>query len=167
MHRALGMASAVLVPLMVITGAAVIYGRATTVTPGIPQEMILAFLAIAVVALAVFPLLIGAALLLRRDAAAHKRLMVIATTVFLSAAVHRLLMWAVDPAVTPPVFFATTDVFLVALGVYDVVSRGRVHWATVLGGVVVVGSQVGSVVLAGSGVWMGFARSVVGGDGPN
>ncbi len=88
---------------------------ATAVTPGVPQEMILAFLAIAVVALGVFPLLIGAALLLRRDAAAHRRLIVIATTVFLSAAVHQLLMWAVDPAVTPPVFFAATDLFLVAV----------------------------------------------------
>ncbi len=53
------MSSLVLVPLMVVSGAAVVYGRGTTITPGIPHEMILAFLAIAVVALVVFPALIG------------------------------------------------------------------------------------------------------------
>jgi hypothetical protein len=162
LHRQLGIAGAVLVVLMVASGAGVIWGRATTVTPGIPHEMILGFMAIATVALLLFPMMIGAALLLRRNAGAHKRLMVLATTVFLSAAVHRLLMFLVDPAVSPPVFFGATDLFIVALAGYDFLSRGRIHAATLWGGFVVVASQAGSLVLAGSSLWMTFARWATG-----
>ncbi len=158
LHRTLGIAGAVLVVLMVVTGAAVTYGRGTTISPGIPHEMLLGFLAIPTVALLVFPSLIGAALYLRKNGAARKRLMVIATTVFLSAAVHRLLMWLVDPAVTPPVFFGATDLFIVALVVYDFISRGRAHAATIWGGLTVVATQVGSLLLAGSATWMTFAH---------
>jgi hypothetical protein len=162
LHRQLGIAGAVLVVLMVVSGAAVIYGRGTTITPGIPHEAILGFLAIALVALLLFPTLIGAALFFRRNAGAHKRLMLLGTTVFLAAAVHRLLMWLVDPAVTPPVFFGATDLFIVALATYDFLSRGRVHAATLWGGLAVVVSQAGSLVLAGSGAWMTFAHWITG-----
>lgn len=162
LHRKLGVASIGLVVLMVLTGLAVTYGRGTTLTPGMPHEMILGFLAIPTVALLTFPTLIGVALYLRRNAAAHKRLMVIATTVFLSAAVHRLLMWLVDPAVTPPVFFGATDLFLVALVAYDLISRGRVHTATIWGGLSVLAAQVGSLLLAGTATWMTFAHWVTG-----
>ena len=162
LHRQLGIAGVVLVVLMVGSGAAVIYGRGTTLTPGIPHEMILAFLAIAVTALLLFPMLIGAAIVLRKNAAAHKRLMVLGTTVFLTAAIHRLMMWLVDPAVSPPVFFGATDLFIVALVVYDFISRGRVHAATVLGGLAIIASQVGSLMLAGSATWMTFAHWATG-----
>jgi hypothetical protein len=158
LHRQLGIAGAVLVVLMVVSGAAVIYGRGTTITPGIPHEAILGFLAIAVVALLLFPMMIGAALFFRRDAGAHKRLMVLGTVVFLTAAVHRLLMWLVDPAVTPPVFFGATDLFIVALAAYDFGSRGRVHAATLWGGLAIVATQFGSLLLAGSSTWMTFAH---------
>jgi hypothetical protein len=162
LHRQLGIAGAVLLPLMVISGAAVIYGRGTTIAPGVPHEMVLAFLAIPLVALAAFPAFIGAALFLRKNPAAHKRLMVLATTVFLAAAVHRLLMLLVDPAVTPPVFFAATDLFIVALGAYDLISRGRLHAATIWGGLAVVASQFGSLLIAGSATWMTFAHWITG-----
>jgi hypothetical protein len=162
LHRRLGIASTVLVALMVVSGAGVIWGRATTVTPNVPHEMILAFMAIATVALVMFPALIGTALWLRRNAGAHKRLMVLATTVFLSAAVHRLLMFLVDPAVSPPVFFGATDLFIVALAAYDLVSRGRIHAATLWGGFAVIASQAGSLLLAGSSAWMSFAHWATG-----
>jgi hypothetical protein len=162
LHRRLGVAGAVLVVLMVVTGAAVVYGRGTTITPGVPPEAILGFLAIPVVALVLFPTFIGAALFLRKNAAAHKRLMVLGTTIFLAAAVHRMLMWLIDPAVTPPVFFGATDLFIVALAGYDFLSRGRVHAATLWGGLAIVVGQAGSLVLAGSSVWMRFAHWITG-----
>jgi DMSO/TMAO reductase YedYZ heme-binding membrane subunit len=161
-HRQLGIAGAVLLVVMVVSGAAVIYGRGTTISPGMPHEAILGFLAIATVALILFPALIGAALVVRKNAATHKRLMMLGTTVFLAAAVHRLLMWLVDPSVTPPLFFGATDLFIVALAVYDFLSRGRVHAATLWGGLAVVISQAGSLVLAGSSSWMTFAHWITG-----
>jgi hypothetical protein len=162
LHRRLGIAGAALVVLMVVSGAAVVYARGKTVTPGVPHEMILGFLAIAVVALLVFPVLIGAAVYFRRNAGAHKRLMLLGTTVFLTAAVHRLLMWLIDPAVSPPVFYAATDLFIVALGVYDLISRGRIHAATLWGGLLIIIAQPASLLLAGSQMWMTFARWITG-----
>jgi hypothetical protein len=162
LHRQLGVAGAALVVLMVVSGAAVVYVRGKTITPGIPHEAMLAFLAIAVMALVLFPVLIGAALFLRKNAKAHKRLMVLATTVFLAAAVHRLLAWTVDAAVTPPVFFGATDLFIAALAAYDFRSEGRIHAATLWGGLVVIFAQAGSLLLAGSSMWMTFAHWITG-----
>jgi len=162
LHRKLGIAGAVLALLMAGTGAFVIWHRATTPTTALPHDFILRFLALAVVALVVFPSLIAAALAFRRNSAAHKRLIMLATTVMAGAAIHRLLIWVVSPNVGPPVFFGVTDLFIVELGVFDYVSRGRLHPATLWGGLVVVVSQVVAVALAASDGWVAFAHRVTG-----
>lgn len=162
LHRRLGVTGAVLAIFMFVTGAGVALGRGKIVTPGLPHEMILGFLAISAVALVAFPALIGAALALRRNAGAHKRLMMLATIVILPAAVHRLVMYLISPTVGPPVFFGVADLFILAIVVYDIVSRGRIHPATLWGGLVVILSQAGSVVLAGSKAWMTFAHWATG-----
>lgn len=158
LHRQLGIAGAVLAVLMVVSAVAVTLARGKTVTPGVPHEQVLSFLAIPFVALLLFPSLIGSALYFRRDAGTHKRLMLLATTVFLSAAVHRLLMWLVDPAVSPPVFFGATDLFIVALAMYDISSHGRLHPATLWGGLLILVGQLSTVLLAGSQTWLTFAH---------
>lgn len=162
LHRQLGVAGGALAVLLVLTAAAVIFGRATTVTPGMSHEMILRFMAIPAISLVMFATLIALALYFRRNAATHKRLMLFATTVMLVAAVHRLLIFLMDPAVSPPVFFGATDLFIVALVVYDLVSRGRVHTATLWGGLLVVISQGVSLLLAASDRWLAFAHWVTG-----
>lgn len=162
LHRQLGFAGAALAVLMFVSAAAVALVRGKTITPGVPHEAVLAFLAIAVVALLLFPALIGAALYFRHDAGAHKRLMILATTVFVTAAVHRLLMWLIDPAIGPPVFFGVTDLFIVALAVYDISTRGRLHTATLWGGLTIIVSQPAAVLLAGSQTWMAFAHWITG-----
>jgi hypothetical protein len=162
LHRQLGIGGAVLAVAMVVLGAAVAYVRGKTVTPGMPHEAILGFLAIATTALVIFPALVGAAVYFRRNAGAHKRLMILATSVILAAAVHRLLMRLIAPDVSPPVFFGATDLFIVAIIVYDLISRGRVHAATVWGGLAIVVSQAGSGLLAGSKTWLTFAHWITG-----
>lgn len=162
LHRQLGVAGGALAVLLVLSAAAVIFGRATTVTPGMPHEMILRFMAIPAISLVMFATLIALALYFRRNAATHKRLMLFATTVMLVAAVHRSLILLIDPAVSPPVFFGATDLFIVALVAYDLVSRGRVHAATLWGGLLVVVSQGVSLLLAASDRWLAFAHWVTG-----
>src|SRR5262245_35357113 len=44
LHRKLGIAGAVLAVLLLVTGAFVIWGRATTLTPALPHDFILRFL---------------------------------------------------------------------------------------------------------------------------
>lgn len=162
LHRKLGIAGGVLALLMFQTGAFVIWDRAITPTSALPHDFILRFLALAVVALVVFPGLIAAALVFRRNSAAHKRLIMLATTVMAGAAIHRLLIFVVSPNVSPPVFFGATDLFIVALGVFDYFSRGRLHPATLWGGLVVIVSQVVAVALAASDGWLAFAHRVTG-----
>lgn len=162
LHRQLGMGGAVLAVAMIVSAAAVVLVRGKTVSPGMPHEMLLAFLAIPTVALIIFPTLIGAALYLRRDTGAHKRLIMLATSVFLTAAVHRLLMIVVSPTVSPPVFFAASDLFLVAIAVYDFATRRRIHPATLWGGLLIVVTQLGTMFLMGSRVWLTFAHWVTG-----
>lgn len=162
LHRRLGIAGGVLALSMMVTAALVIWHRATNPGTDLPHDLILRFLALAVVALVAFSSLIAAALVLRRNGAAHKRLMVLATTVMAGAAIHRLLIWVVSPNVSPPVFFGATDLFIVALGVFDYISRGRLHPATVWGGSFVIVSQVVGVALAASDGWVAFAHRVTG-----
>lgn len=162
LHRQLGIAGGVLAILMFVTAAAVALGRGKTITPGLPHEMVLGFLAISAVALLTFPALIGTALAMRRNAGAHKRLMMLATIVILPAAVHRLLMFLISPTVGPPAFFGVTDLFIVAMVAYDIISRRSIHPATLWGGLAVVLSQAASVILAGSKAWMTFAHWITG-----
>lgn len=162
LHRRMGVAGGILAIFMVATGAAVVWVRGTTPTPALPHEFLLRMLALSVVALIAFSSLAGIAIWLRRHAAVHKRLIILATTVLLGAAVHRLLIWLVSPTVGPLMFFGFTDLFIVALGVYDLISRGRLHPATLWGGTAVVASQITALMLAGSGSWLAFARWATG-----
>ena len=61
----------------------------------------------------------------------HKRLVIIATLELVTAAVAR---WPVISTLGPVAFFGVTDLFVVALAVYDFKTRGRIHPATLWGG---------------------------------
>ena len=69
--------------------------------------------------LIVFPTLIGAAFVLRRRTAFHKRLMLLGTIEMLNAAVDRL-PGVYDSGLAP--FYLGTDIFLIALLLYDIVT---------------------------------------------
>jgi hypothetical protein len=153
LHRRLGIAGALLAVLMMVLGAAVaivrarqgVLGQATGAPP-------LVFLAIPFATLIVFPALIGAALCLRkRDT--HKRLMMLGTTEIVTAAVARL------PGIgTPVAFFGITDLFVLALVIHDVSTRGRVHRATFWGGLLLIASQPLRLMISGTPEWLDFAR---------
>jgi hypothetical protein len=69
--------------------------------------------------------------------------MMIATMELLPAGVGR---WPVVADLGPPGFFGGADLALIALLVYDRVTLGRFHRATVWGGAILVASQVIRVV---------------------
>lgn len=72
--------------------------------------------------------LAAAALALRRRPAVHKRLMMLASLMLLSAAIGRIFQWPAL-AVIPPAagFFATLVVLLALPAVRDRVAEGRIH----------------------------------------
>lgn len=153
-HRRLGFAGIALAASMIVLGTAVAITRTASgaiLDHGPPP---LVFLAVPVFGMLVFAILFGAAVLLRRQAAAHKRLMILATLEIVTAAVSRLPFvedWG------PIGFFGVIDLFVVALVVHDRATLKRLHVATVWGGLLFVLSQPLRLIIGGSAPWISFA----------
>lgn len=158
LHRKLGVAGAALAAVMVVMGigTAVAGARAGSAPPGIDP---LAFLAIPFFDIVLFAGFVTAAVVARRNKEAHKRLMLLAYVSIMAAAAARL------PGILPlgPLAFYGLAFTFILLGViYDLISRRRVHKVYVWGGLLLVVSVPGRLVLSGTAGWMGFAGWLVG-----
>jgi hypothetical protein len=155
LHRKLGVGGAVLAALLLIVGTTTAILRVASGGPSpIPGVPPLSFLAVPLFDMVVFALLIGAGLVLRNRPETHKRLMTLATIALTSAPIARLAF--VRP-VGPPAFFGLTDLFIVAMLVYDLATRRKVHPATIWGGLVIVASQPLRLMISGTPGWLAFA----------
>jgi uncharacterized membrane protein YozB (DUF420 family) len=130
-HRTLGMAGFVLACAMVVSVVLTSADLAARVKGNPNAEAVLGLLSITFTDAFEFAVLAGFAFALRRNAAAHKRLIIIATAGITRAAFNR---WHI------PILFhqfyaayAATNVFLVLLAVYDLWSTRRIHRATIWG----------------------------------
>jgi hypothetical protein len=155
-HRRLGVAGGVLALSMAVVGTLTAIGLAArgAAPPGVDP---LAFLAIPFFDMVLFSSFVVAALMLRRNKEAHKRLMLLAYISIVVAAVARL------PGVLPLgplVFFSLAFVFVIAAVVYDAVSRGRVHPAYLWGGGLFVVSVPLRLAISGTSAWHAFARLI-------
>jgi hypothetical protein len=158
-HRVLGVAGAALGAAMMAVGAYVAITRAraglSTPPPGLTPAVLLT---LPLATLVVFPALLGAALWFRRRADVHKRLIIIATLELVTAAVAR---WPVIAALGPVAFFGVTDLFLLALAAYDFKTRGRIHPATLWGGLFLIAWQPLRLAIGFSAPWQSFADWLV------
>jgi hypothetical protein len=117
------------------------------------------FFAIPLGDIIVFGVLVGAAVLQRQESDTHKRLMLLATISLLTAAVGRFL-GQVGVGGTPNLFYGT-DVFVALIATYDLVSRGRLHPATLWGGAMVVGFKpLMFYAVAVTSPWLALADAV-------
>ena len=153
-HRRLGVAGAVLAGAMVVVGTTLAVEAAAhgAAPPGIDP---LAFLAIPLFDMILFTVFVAAALALRRDLETHKRLMLMAYISIMVAAVARL------PGVIalgPPGFFGLTFVFVVIAGIYDLLTRRRLHQAYLWGGGIFLVSQPLRLWISGTAAWREFAE---------
>ena len=164
LHRRLGIAGAVLASLVFIVGTAtaIIRAKVVDVPPGAPSPLV--FLTIPLGDMLVFAGLAGAGLYLRRRVAAHKRLMLLAMISILPAAVARLPFSFIQE-IGPLAFFGLSDLFIVPCLLYDLISRGRFHTATVLGGLVIVISHPLRLVIGNTQSWLAFATWLTNGLG--
>lgn len=148
LHRRLGVAGVVLAAVMTVLGLMTAIG---SVRRGINS---LTFLVVPVATVVIFPILVAAAVIVRRRPDAHKRLMMIATAEIITAATGRfsiLVPWG------PAGYFGAADLVVAALVVYDLVTRGRVHAATMWGGLFFVVSQPLRLMLGETEAWRVFA----------
>jgi hypothetical protein len=155
LHRRMGIAGAVLAALVVIIGMTVAITRVRTGASPIPGVPPLAFLAIPFFDMVVFAMLVSTAIYLRRRLEAHKRLMTLAMITLLAAPIARIRFSFLPPG--PPTFFALADLFIVAILAYDLITRRKVHPATIWGGLLIVASQPLRLMIAGTPAWTAFA----------
>jgi hypothetical protein len=154
LHRTLGAAGVVLAGAMVVLGAAgaLVAASRPTGFVGVPVPP-LQFLIQPFTDLSLFAMFVSLAFLRRRHAQEHKRWMVLATVNLMGAAIAR---W---PGLVPVplVFYGLTNLFIVALAVWDFRSRGSLHPVTVAGGLAIMLSQPLRVAASDSGAWLAFA----------
>jgi len=156
-HRKLGIAGLVLAALMIVIGSVtgIVRAKVFDVPPGTTSPLV--FLTIPLGDMLVFAILVGAAFHFRRRVDTHKRLMLLATITILPAAVSRLPFVFIERATTPLMSFGLSDLFIVPLLIYDLVTRGRPHRATVLGASLLILSHPLRLVIGNTHAWLAFA----------
>jgi hypothetical protein len=153
-HRRLGVAGAVLAAAMIAVG---MFLAIATAAQGLAPAGVdpLAFLVIPIFDMVLFATFVTAALALRRDKEAHKRLMLLAYISIVVAAAARL------PGVLPlgpPAFFGLSFLFVVVAGIYDFLSRRRVHKVYLWGGTLLIVSVPLRLVISGTDAWRALAE---------
>jgi len=159
-HRAMGVVGACLAVVVYILGVvtAIAMARAHLSMPG-PSGPPVIF---SLTAINAFGMLCASAILLRRRSAHHKRLMFLATVALATTPLARVTRMT-TAAVTPPIGgILLTDVFLAALIAFDLRKSGRLHPATIGGGMFFVASQIFRVSFGHTAIWQSFVHAAVG-----
>ncbi|HET9652127.1 MAG TPA: hypothetical protein VFP36_08045 [Usitatibacter sp.] len=160
-HRQLGLFGMLLAALLVLVGTNLgIVSARSGMTP-IASVPPLVFLVMPIGEVVVFTTLFTAAVLVRRHGPWHKRLMVLASLAMLTPAMARLPFDFVRNG-GPLVFFALTDLVILACIAFDTARSRRLHPAFVAGFVVVVAGQLGRLALSRTPAWNAFAHWLVG-----
>ena len=158
-HRRLGWATAALAVVMVGVGTtAGIWAMRRQVEAGFAAQA-QAFLTTPLFSMVAFAALVAAAIRFRRDPQTHKRLMLLATISILDAAVARLPFDFLKASSWN--YLPTTDVFLAAAILYDVVSRRTVHQAYIWGGLLLVIEQALRIPIGETAAWQAIAGAIL------
>lgn len=160
LHRKIGPFGAGLAVAMVVLGTfgALVAARRATGFVGIPIPP-LQFLVIPIFDITLFAAFVWLAIAQRRNPQSHKRWMLLATVNLIPAAVAR---WPGLNSFGPVAFFVVTDLFIIALAIWDFRTRGRLHPVTLWGGLLIIGSQPLRLVVSGTEGWLVFARWATG-----
>jgi hypothetical protein len=126
---------------------------------GITIEAFMSGVVFANVASAVsFAALVGTAVLLRSRPDSHKRLMLLASISILGPALARISRWPVLGGEQGPFVPLALVLLLLAVLAHDVVSRRRIHPATLFGAAVGVATSVGGSLIATTHLGRAFVR---------
>lgn len=166
-HRKLGFVAAALVPIMVVLGVATtLVSRRVHFEAG--QNDMLGFMIVPLTDMLLFPSLAIPALLLRKDPATHKRLILLATASLLPAAFGRWIgPWIL--AYFGDGFFGLmaqaylgSDVMILAAILYDLVTRGRIHAVYLIGVPWILAVQAFTSAIYHWSGWLSTAQRMIG-----
>ena len=154
LHRTLGLVGfgfAVLVPICgFLAMASQLHFRSE-------RPDILTFSAVSFEGIFLFTVLASMAYATRkRDLAAHKRYIMLATLGLVDAALFRLSIPFLHHQLEHG--FLTIDAIVLTMAAYDFWSTRRVHRATIWGGIILVVVEQLTMPMGGTGVWQAFAR---------
>ena len=160
-HRRLGVAGFVLASLMFVAGLAAgtdtLLRRANTLDPfGRDSKM---FYIVPVSDMVFFGTMVAIAFFLRRDSAAHKRSIFIANTAILVAAIARLPFAFSFRNIA--VAGLLSELFLLALIIYDLWSTRKLHRITLWGGLFLITVQQTRVPIGKTAAWHSVADWVI------
>ena len=136
-HKRLGVAGAVLAPVMVVTGLAVTVALERSHAPE-PWPTLLVHLFTNVAPLCAFAAFVALGVRRRSTSVEHKRWMLLATVILVPPATGRLLPHFDLDALNTPVYAA----FAFANAVYDRITLGRVHPISLYGAAFLIGLDV-------------------------
>lgn len=160
-HRGLGVVGALLAVAIVVLGVmgALVAARRPGGFMDVPLPP-LQFLIVPLTDMTLFGTFAALAVVWRRHAQTHKRLMLIATVSMLTAAFVRVPMAPLQGNVI--LAFVLADVFIVMLLMWDLARRGRPHPVTLWAGGITIVSQPLKLALAGTPAWLAISSALVG-----
>jgi hypothetical protein len=152
-HRKLGVAGFCLACVMVILGTLAATNMLARGDPPFADPQ--SFYAITLLDMVLFASMVAFAFRARRNPSTHKRLILLSTIGLMDAAFCRWPFALFQANV--PMTFVSLYIFILLLAAYDVLSMGRVHRATLWGGVFVIFMHEISLPIGGTAAWHAFA----------
>ncbi|HKT15295.1 MAG TPA: hypothetical protein VJR87_07800 [Allosphingosinicella sp.] len=125
-----------------------------------------AFYTVTFFSMQAFGLIVLLAILKRKDAQTHKRLMLLSSAAILEAAFGRIPLHLIE-LTAPLSFYVGSELIILAGIVYDRATRGRVHPVWTWGGGALVASQLLRIAIMHTPAWLAFAHGVSALAGPN
>ncbi|WP_426162689.1 hypothetical protein [Sandarakinorhabdus sp. DWP1-3-1] len=161
LHRRAGMFGAALALFVLGLGIVVAIEGARHGGGG-PQRNQPVFLINPLTNILLFGGLFATAILWRRDAGLHKRLMLLATVALAVTPLARLSRMLGSPYPPPIGGMLLSDLFVIALMMFDYRTRGRLHPATAWAGGIMLVSQPLRVFVSHTPAWQGLATMIIG-----
>jgi len=158
LHRQLGAVGAVEAGLVLVVGTAVALsqGHLHLIENQASSEPPLVFLPVPLGVLLLFGVFVTAAILLRRRADYHKRLMALSCLSLLPPGIDRLPLHFIDTA-DRLTLFGLNDLCVVMCLAYDTFKNRRLHPVWVWGGAMFVGLQILTLMMRDTAVWLRIA----------
>jgi hypothetical protein len=158
-HRKLGLISVVLGLIVLLSIAIAIIRAKITYSPPVGDDDAWGILSLQSYGFALFGLFFTWGILARKNAAVHKRLLLLATLILMQAAMDRIRFL---PGLYMALYirFIYLDILLIPLFIYDFFTLRRLHKMTMTGVVCIVALQFSVTMAWGSPAWNKFAFSL-------